>query len=182
MLKFTEVDLPLMEAEISRRGLTVQWLQCQRKWNLPRKVDLRLNQKMERFIGRFSPVVFALFRIVTGLLMACHGGQKILGMFGSEHVFPPLSFMGFGGLLELIGGFLVAFGLFGSVAAFLLSGEMAVAYFMVHAKGGFFPLVNRGESAVLYCFIFLYIACHGSGILSLDDLLFRRTASGPVVR
>lgn len=137
---------------------------------------------MERFLGRFSPFVFALLRLVTGLMMACHGGQKILGMFGAEHVFPPFSFMGVGGLIELIGGFLVAFGLFGSVAAFLLSGEMAVAYFMAHAPGGFFPIVNKGEPAVLYCFIFLYIACHGSGVFSLDHLLFRRTAVDPVGR
>lgn len=137
---------------------------------------------MERFLGRFSPITFALLRLVTGLMMACHGGQKILGMFGSEHVFPPLSFMGVGGLIELIGGFLVAFGLFGSVAAFLLSGEMAVAYFMAHAPKGFFPIVNHGEPAVLYCFIFLYIACHGSGVFSLDHVLFRRSAVDPVVR
>lgn len=134
---------------------------------------------MERFLGRFSPFTFALLRLVSGLMMACHGGQKVLGMFADPaHAmhFPVGSFMWVGGVLELVGGFLVAFGLFGSIAAFILSGQMAVAYFMAHAKGGFFPIVNKGELAVLYCFVFLYIACHGSGILSLDQLLFRRTA------
>ena len=78
-------------------------------------------------------------------------------------------------MIELVGGFLLAFGLFGSIAAFILCGQMAVAYFMVHAKGGFYPIVNKGELAVLYCFVFLYIACHGSGIYSLDQLIFRRS-------
>ena len=138
---------------------------------------------MERFLGQFSPIAFVLLRIVSGLMIACHGGQKVLGMFDSPHGAAPLgSLMGVGGLLELIGGFLVAFGLFGSIAAFILSGQMAVAYFMVHAKGGFFPIVNKGELAVLYCFVFLFIACHGSGILSLDSVLFRRNAADPVVR
>ena len=144
-------------------------------------VELKI---MERFLGRFSPVTFALLRLVSGLMMACHGGQKVLGMFAdpAHPMSPPAgSFMWFGGMLELVGGFLVAFGLLGSIAAFILSGQMAVAYFMYHAKGGFFPIVNHGELAVLYCFVFLYIACHGSGILSLDALLFRRsTAVAPL--
>ena len=138
---------------------------------------------MERILGRFSPVVFALLRLIVGLMMACHGAQKVLGMFANPaHPGHPAvgSFMWFGGMIELVSGFLVAFGLFGSLAAFLLSGQMAVAYFMAHAKGGFFPIVNGGEAAVLYCWMFLYIACHGSGILSLDHLLFRRTAVAPV--
>lgn len=136
---------------------------------------------MERILGRFSPVVFALLRLVTGLLMACHGGQKVLGMFANpaHPMHPPVgSLFWVGGLIELVGGFMVAFGLLGSIAAFILSGQMAVAYFMAHAKGGFFPIVNGGESAVLYCFIFLYVACHGSGILSVDQLLFRRSVTG----
>lgn len=134
---------------------------------------------MERTLGRFTPVAFAIFRLIAGLLMACHGGQKILGMFGGPA--HPLDTLGLvGGWIELVGGFLVALGLLGSIAAFILSGQMAVAYFMVHARGGFFPIVNHGELAVIYCFVFLYIACHGSGILSLDQLLFRRTATTPV--
>ena len=129
---------------------------------------------MERILGRFSPVTFALLRLVSGLLMACHGGAHVFGMFEPKMHMPLDSLVGIGGVIELVGGFLVAFGLFGSFAAFILSGQMAVAYFKMHAKGGFFPIVNHGEPAVLYCFIFLYIACHGSGVLSLDHLLFRR--------
>ena len=144
---------------------------------------------MERFLGRFSPVAFALLRIFTGLLFACHGGQKMLGMFGGMPM-PASAVTNVAGTIELVGGFLVAFGLFGGYAAFLSSGLMAFAYFMAHAGGGrshvtditrFVPTVNGGESAVLYCFIFLYIACHGSGIFSLDQLLFRRKVTGPAV-
>ena len=144
---------------------------------------------MERLLGRFSPVAFAVLRIFSGLLMAAHGGQKVLGWFHPPMTPPEVgSFMWFGGVIEQVGGFLVAFGLLGSLAAFILSGQMAVAYFMAHATGGhsnvtdacrFIPVVNGGEAAVLYCFIFLYIACGGSGILSLDQLLFRRSATTP---
>ena len=139
---------------------------------------------MERFLGRYSPVVFALFRLIAGLMLACHGGQKLLGMFGGMPM-PANTMTNIAGTIELVGGFLVAFGLFGGYAAFLCSGLMAFAYFMVHATGGrshvtdftrFFPIINGGESAVLYCWIFLYIACHGSGRYSLDSLLFRRQA------
>ena len=141
---------------------------------------------MSRFLGRYSPIVFALMRIIVGLLLACHGGQKVFGMFASpDHAATPfvlLSMQGVAGTIELVGGFLVALGLFGDWAAFLCSGLMAVAYFMVHAKGGFFPIQNHGEPAVLYCWVFLYIAFHGSGILSLDHLLFRRQATEPAGR
>lgn len=116
-------------------------------------------------------------RLVVGLLFACHGGQKILG-------FPPvakamqLDTLGMvGGYLELICGFLIALGLLTNLAALIASGEMAVAYFMVHAKGGFFPIINRGEAAVFYCFVFLFIFFYGGGRISLDALLFRRGAA-----
>ncbi|MFL6531421.1 MAG: DoxX family protein [Chthoniobacterales bacterium] len=128
------------------------------------------------FLDRYAGTVYCIMRIVAGLLFACHGGQKILG-------FPPaakamqLDTLGMvGGYIELICGFLIALGLFTRVAAFLASGMMAVAYFMVHAKGGFFPLVNRGESAVLYCFVFLFICFYGPGWLSLDALIWRSKA------
>lgn len=140
---------------------------------------------MERFLGRFTPFAFFLLRLVSGLMMACHGGQKVLGMFTdpAHPMHPPVgSLFWVGGVIELVGGFLVAFGLLGSIAAFVLSGQMAVAYFMAHAKGGFFPIVNKGELAVLYCFVFLFIACHGSGIFSLDHLIFRRTTGSPADR
>jgi putative oxidoreductase len=118
-------------------------------------------------------------RLVVGLLFACHGGQKILG-------FPPvqkameLDTLGMiGGYIELIGGFLIALGLLTRFAAFFASGMMAVAYFMVHAKGAFFPIVNRGELAVVYCFIFLFIFFYGPGRLSIDALLRRGAPASP---
>ncbi len=124
-------------------------------------------------LSRYSGTMFCIMRIVVGLLFACHGGQKILG-------FPPvakamqLDTMGMvGGYIELICGFLIALGLFTRIAAFIDSGMMAVAYFMVHAKGGLFPIVNRGEPAVIYCFVFLYIFFHGPGWLSLDAMIWR---------
>jgi putative oxidoreductase len=82
-----------------------------------------------------------------------------------------------GGIIEFFGGLMIALGLFAGFAAFLASGMMAVAYFMVHAKKGFWPIVNEGELAVIYCFLFLYIASRGSGPYSLESMLFRgRTA------
>lgn len=116
-------------------------------------------------------------RIIVGLLFACHGGQKILG-FPPVAKAMPLDTMGMvGGYIELIGGFLIALGLFTRPAAFLASGMMAVAYFMVHAKGGFFPIVNHGEPAVIYCFVFLYIFFRGAGPLSLDSVIWGRTTA-----
>src|SRR3954469_16959406 len=127
-------------------------------------------------LKRFADPVYCIMRLVVGLLFACHGGQKILG-------FPPtakamqLDTLGMvGGYIELIGGFLIALGLFTRVATFIASGQMAVAYFMVHAKGGFFPLINRGEAAVLYCFVFLFMFFYGGGRFSLDGLIFKRSA------
>ena len=117
-------------------------------------------------------------RIIFGLLLACHGGQKMLGMFGGMHG-PASALTTTAGIIELVGGFLIAFGLFADWVAFLASGLMAGAYFMVHASGGFFPIVNHGELAVLYCFVFLYIAFHGSGTLSVDQLLFGRRTGYP---
>ena len=128
-------------------------------------------------LKRFADPMYCLMRLIVGLLFACHGGQKILG-------FPPsarpgqLDTLGMvGGYIELICGFMIALGLFTCLAAFIASGMMAVAYFMVHAKGGFFPIVNRGESAVLYCFVFLFMVFYGSGRLSLDALIFKRGES-----
>ena len=131
---------------------------------------------MERYLGKYSPFAFALLRIISGLMFACHGGQKVLGMFNAEHQPPFMSFFWIGVVIELVGGFLIAFGLLGGFAAFLCSGEMAVAYFIAHSPKGFFPIVNGGELAVLYCFVFLYIAFHGSGILSIDYLLNRSSS------
>ena len=128
-------------------------------------------------LKRFADPVYCLMRLIVGLLFACHGGQKILG-------FPPvakamqLDTLGtVGGYIELVGGLLIALGLFTHFAAFIASGMMAVAYFMVHSKGGFFPIINRGELAVAYCFIFLYIFLYGGGKLSLDALIWKPKAT-----
>ena len=113
-----------------------------------------------------------MFRIVIGGLFAFHGAQKLFGAFGgpAQHL---LSLMGLAGIIEFAGGLLVAVGLFTPVAAFIACGEMAYAYFTVHAHMGRWPIVNRGELAVLYCFSFLLIAARGAGMLSLDRILGR---------
>ena len=120
-------------------------------------------------LSRFSNVTYALFRIVTGGLFAFHGAQKIFGAFGGTAV-PLASMPGAAGIIELVCGVLVMIGLFTGVAAFIASGEMAFAYFMAHAPQGFFPILNRGELAVLYCFVFLYLAVAGPGPWSLDAM------------
>ena len=125
---------------------------------------------MERWLGRYSDWIYGVMRLVVGFLFACHGAQKLFGAFGGQKMLDnPL--MATGGVIEFFGGILVAIGLFAGYAAFLASGMMAVAYFMAHASGGFWPIVNRGEPAVLYCFVFLYIASRGSGRLSVESLL-----------
>ena len=104
-----------------------------------------------------------------GLLFACHGAQKLFGVLGGRiAIHSPLRLAA--GLIEFVAGGLVAVGFCGRAAAFLASGEMAVAYFMVCAGRGFSPITNGGETAVLYCFVFLYIFFHGSGLWSLDAL------------
>ncbi len=127
---------------------------------------------MQPILGKFSEPIYGIMRIIIGLLFACHGAQKVLGVFG----FPGHAhgLMLVAGCIELAGGLLVAVGLFASFAAFVASGEMAAAYFMAHAPHGFWPIVNKGELAVGYCFVFLYIAARGSGRLSMDSLLGRR--------
>jgi putative oxidoreductase len=124
---------------------------------------------VERFLGRFAPPLYAILRIIAGLMFLLHGTQKILGWPGGKGGGGPLPLLPtIAGWLEMILGLLIAIGLFGSFAAFLASGEMAVAYFKAHAPQAFWPIVNEGELAVLYCFLFLYIAAAGSGIWSVD--------------
>jgi putative oxidoreductase len=130
---------------------------------------------------RFVAPTFTLFRIVTGVLFACHGAQKLFGWFGGLPGFqggrtlPPLLVAA--GVIELITGTLIALGLFGAIAAFIASGEMAFAYFIAHFPHGFWPIFNRGELAVLYCFAFLFIATYGPGSFSVDQLIRRRRAA-----
>jgi putative oxidoreductase len=118
----------------------------------------------------FESYAYAAMRIVIGLLFLFHGLQKVFGMYGREAV-PLISRAGAAGIIELVGGVLVMIGLFTSPVAFICSGEMAFAYFLAHAPSGFWPIVNRGELAALYCFVFLYISARGAGPVSLDRIL-----------
>ena len=129
---------------------------------------------MQRVLGRYTEYVYAILRIVAGLLFVLHATQKFFA-------YPPLpkgmsmdhlpTILVVGGVIELVCGLLVLFGFFASIAAFIASGEMAVAYFMGHFPNGFWPHTNNGEPAVLFCFVFLFIAAKGSGLLSIDSLL-----------
>ncbi len=110
---------------------------------------------------------YAAMRIVVGLLFACHGAQKLLGVLGG-HRMPLASQFGAAGVIELFGGVLIAIGFLTSFAAFIASGEMAVAYFQNHAPRGWFPIQNQGELAAVYCFVFLYIATRGAGVGGID--------------
>jgi putative oxidoreductase len=121
---------------------------------------------MQRILGRFAPQIYALLRIVAGLLFACHGLQKF-GLLGGQAV-PIMSELGLAAAIELVGGVMIAAGVFTSPLAFICSGEMAVAYFKAHAPGGPLPVQNGGELAVLYCFLFLYMAARGNGIWSVQ--------------
>jgi len=125
---------------------------------------------MDELFETWSPRVLSVLRIVTALLFLQHATAKL---FGFPHVahFDNLklaSLEGVAGIIELVGGLLVLAGLFTRPAAFILAGEMAVAYFMAHAPRGVFPLLNQGEMAALYCFVFLYLAAAGGGVWSVD--------------
>ena len=127
------------------------------------------------FGGRYAPQALSLLRIVSALIFLAHGSSKLLGFPPSEMPMPPaLSFMWVGGALELVGGLMLLFGLFSRPVAFILSGEMAVAYWMFHAPQSTFPSVNGGDAAILYCFIFLLIAAAGPGPWSVDATLRRK--------
>jgi putative oxidoreductase len=124
--------------------------------------------------ARHRETTYALMRFVLGALFVCHGAQKLFGAFGGPAADEPLMIAG--GVIEFLGGILIAVGLLTRAAAFLASGEMAVAYFMSHAPKGFWPIVNGGEKAILYCLPFLFIAAYGGGIYSLDALVRRANA------
>lgn len=128
--------------------------------------------------ARLPNLGLAALRIVAGLMLMQHGVQKHFGLLldpGQPFTHPaPLSQMWIAGALELVGGALLALGLFTRVVAFVLSGELAFAYFLVHAPRGMFPILNHGELAALYCFVFLAFAGVGGGRYSLDALMLRR--------
>jgi len=122
--------------------------------------------------AKCSPHLLSVLRIIVALLFMQHGGQKLFGFPApSPAEFALFSLMGLAGILEFFGGLLILLGLFTRPVAFLLSGQMAVAYFMAHAPEGFWPVLNHGELAVLYCFIFLYLSLAGGGPWSADHLL-----------
>ena len=124
---------------------------------------------MSESLAAWSPRMLALLRIVTALLFMEHGMMKLFGFPAALPMEISLfSLMGLAGLLELFGGFLILIGLGTRPVAFILAGEMAAAYFMAHAPQGFYPVMNQGEAAVLFCFVFLYLVFSGPGAWSVD--------------
>lgn len=126
-------------------------------------------------LNRFADPVYCIMRVIVGLNFASHGGQLLFGMFGGMpgSNTPLLQLCGW---ICLVGGFLIAFGLFTRVAAFFSSGTMAVAYFMVHAPRGFFPIANKGELAGFYSLFFLFVIFYGPGRWSIDALFKKKSA------
>lgn len=123
----------------------------------------------------WSSTLLSILRIVAGFLFIVHGTQKLYGFPASLPGGPVdlMSRAGIAGVIEVVGGALLLLGLLTRLAAFVLAGEMAVAYFLVHAPKGFWPLLNAGELAALYCFLFLYFAAAGGGPISVDAVLAR---------
>lgn len=129
------------------------------------------------FSERWAPYAIAALRIVTALLFLEHGTSKILEWPYTSMSGPPMWTMFWvAGMIELVGGTLVLVGLFTRWTSFILAGEMAIAYFMIHAPDSFFPMVNRGEAAVLYCFVFLLFVATGAGRFSIDGIIARNRA------
>jgi len=123
-----------------------------------------------RLLEQWSPLALSVLRIVVGLLFLEHGTQKILDFPPSPHGIPALlSLQGVQGVIELVGGVLILIGLFTRPVAFILSGDMAAAYFMAHAPKDFYPMMNGGDAAILYCFVFLYLVFAGGGRWSIDE-------------
>lgn len=116
---------------------------------------------------RYAPQVYALMRIVFGFLFVFHGLQKMFGLFGGRTA-ELVSQRGLAGVIEIVAGTMIMIGFFTRPAAFIASGQMAFAYFLSHYPSAFWPIQNRGELAVLYCFAFLYVAARGAGPLSVD--------------
>jgi len=126
---------------------------------------------MDTIIATWTPRMLSVLRIIAGLLFMEHGTAKLLNFPPSEAPHELSTLMLIAGILEMVGGALVATGLVTRIVAFVLSGEMAFAYFMAHAPQSFFPLLNHGDAAILFCFVFLYLAFAGGGEWSLDRVL-----------
>jgi putative oxidoreductase len=128
----------------------------------------------------WAPRMLSILRIVAALIFMEHGTQKLLGFPPSDRPSPELlSLIGLAGVLEFVGGILLVLGLFTRPVAFVLSGEMAFAYWMAHAPQSFFPVLNGGDAAILYCFVFLYLVFAGAGAWSLDNVLRERRRPQP---
>ena len=125
-------------------------------------------------LSKYEKYIYAIFRIIVGFLFMWHGAQKFFNYPPlPPGVVLPFHIVAIGGTVEFVGGILICIGLFTPWAAFIACGEMAYAYWTSHAIRGLLPMVNKGELAVLYCFIFLFISAHGSGIWSVDSILKR---------
>lgn len=132
-----------------------------------------MSKPSDWFAG-WSPHLLSVLRVITAFLFMEHGGMKLFGFPAPMGDISLFSLIGLAGVLEVFGGFLILIGLFTRAVAFILSGEMAFAYFMAHAPQGFWPVLNHGEPAVLYCFIYLYLAAAGGGAWSADRILQQR--------
>lgn len=139
--------------------------------------------RQNSFYSRWEPRVLSILRIIAGFLILQHGLQKVFGVLlpptatgaPQEHgTFTLFSMAGISGILEFAGGALLILGLFTRFVAFIMSGLLAVAYFYAHAPGGFWPLLNRGELAALYSFVFLYLSVAGGGVWSVDNMITSR--------
>jgi putative oxidoreductase len=150
-------------------------LQTDPAYNASSRPSLREEENISggNIYTTWAPKLLSVLRIILGFLLIPHGLQKLFGLLGGKQV-ELASLLGLAGVIELFGGILILVGLFTRPVAFVISGFAAVAYFMAHAPQGFWPILNKGELAVVYCFVYLYLAAAGGGEWSLDRLLRSR--------
>lgn len=134
---------------------------------------------MDQFLNSLRPIAHNAMRIMVGFAYWTHGGQKLFAWFGREESVQLMTRFGAAGIIEFFGGLLIIFGLFTRPVAFLIAGEMAVAYFWAHVagQGSLWHWANGGELAIVYCFVFLFLATIGAGNFSIDDMLAKRKAT-----